>query len=464
MCTNSRLVYNKYIKRFVRVDCGHCVSCQQAKANKRAQRIRHNVSLGTTALSVTLTYKNDYVPYIDLNEVAEDNFVLVHRDKSIHYANNHRGGSNLHVSSGRTQLVELDDEFRPILLNPVHPLRYTSNKVGVVSYEDVQKFIKRLRINLQRIYNYDKKFSYYACTEYGRRSHRPHAHVLIFCPSSEEATFRSAIAKSWSFDDKSALPRFVEIAKNMASYLSGYVTKSAGAPYFFKTGKFRQKHSYSRGFGTMLHAFTLGQILQKIDNRDLSYIGRKIGDGGIPQDVNLPIPQYVISRFFPKFKGYSRIAPNSLFNVLLRPSKLSQYSRLLDYKHGEIRQIVTRLDNAFTRFHDESGLSRFDYCDYYIRAWQVHSMNVLKRFYTDLSDEPDWSQRYDNIDDFYINPSISPNLSEYFSTHSCSGVSDPNLFRLRQHKTSVLSSLAFKQEHQRLVTNEVMANGLNINV
>lgn len=464
MCTNSRLVFNKYIHRFVRVDCGHCVSCQQAKANKRAQRIRHNASLGTTALSVTLTYKNDFVPYINISEVAEDSFVLVHRDKSIYYANNHRGGSNLHVSTGRSDLVELDSEFRPSVLCPVHPLRFTSNKVGVVCYEDVQKFIKRLRINLKRNYNYDKKFSYYACTEYGSRSHRPHAHVLIFCPSSEEVTFRGAIAKSWSFDDKSALPRFCETAKNMASYLSGYVTKSAGSPDFFKTGKFRQKHSYSRGFGTMLHAFSLGQILQKIESRDLSYVGRKIGYGGIPEDVNLPIPEYVINRFFPKFKGCSRIAPDSLYDVLLRPAKLSAFSRFLDYNLGEIHQIVTRLDNAFLRFHDESGLSRYDYCDYYIRAWNVHNMNVLKRFYTDLSDERDWSQRYDNIDDYYINPSISPNLHDYFSRHPSSGICDPNLFRLRQNKSSVLTSLAFKQEHQRNVTNEVMAFGLNLNV
>lgn len=464
MCTNSRLVYNRYINRCVRVDCGHCVSCQQAKANKRAQRIRHNVSLGTTALSVTLTYKNDFIPYIDTSEVAEDSFVLVHRDNSIHYANNHCGGSSLHVSTGRTDLVELDADFRPALLHSVHLLRYTSNRIGVACYEDVQKFIKRLRINLKRIYNYDKKFSYYACTEYGRRSHRPHAHVLIFCPSTEETSFRGAIAKSWSFDDKSSLPRFCETAKNMASYLSGYVTKSAGSPDFFKTGRFRQKHSYSRGFGTMLHAFSLGQILQKIDNRDLSYVGKKIGYGGVPENVNLPIPEYVVNRYFPRFKGYSRIAPAEVYNILCRPQKLSAFSRQLDYQFGEIHSICTRLDNAFLRFHEQSGLSRYDFADYYIRAWRVHSMNVLKRFYTDLSDERDWSQRYDNIDDFYVNPSISPNLRDYFSSHPCSGVSNPNHFRLRQQKTLELTSLSFKQEHQRLVTNQVMANGLNINV
>ena len=466
MCTNSHLVFNKYIKRFVRVDCGHCVSCQQAKANKRAQRIRNNAAFGTTALSVTLTYSNDYVPYIKRDEVSTDNFVLLHRDNQIRYANNHSSGSSLFKSLGCTVLFELNDDFRPFTIDYVKNLKHLSGKVGVCLYSDVQKFIKRLRINLKRNYSYDKKFSYYACTEYGRVSHRPHAHILIFCPTTEESTFRSAITKSWSFDNKNALPRFCETAKNMSSYLSGYVTKSAGAPLFFKEGDFRQKHSYSRGFGSMLSAFSLAQILQKINDRDLSYFGRKIGLGGIPENVALPIPEYVISRFFPKFKGYTRIAPDAVYDIILRPQKLCQYSRILDYQEGDIKAIVTRLNNAYERFRSECGFDccRSDYAYYFQQSWHVHNMNVLKRFYTDLSEEKDWSQRYDNIDDYYLCPSISPNLQDYFQDRPPSRISNPNLFRLRQHKTAVLADLAHKYEHQKQVTNHVMAVGLNFNV
>ena len=78
MCTNTQLVYNKYIKRFVRVNCGHCPACQQAAANKRAARIRNNASYGTLPLSVTLTYSNDFVPHVKLDEVSSDEFILIH--------------------------------------------------------------------------------------------------------------------------------------------------------------------------------------------------------------------------------------------------------------------------------------------------------------------------------------------------------------------------------------------------
>lgn len=45
---------------------------------------------------------------------------------------------------------------------------------------DVQKFLKRLRIYLQRTYGKDKLIKYRYTAEYGKRTHRAHYHVLIF--------------------------------------------------------------------------------------------------------------------------------------------------------------------------------------------------------------------------------------------------------------------------------------------
>ena len=64
MCTHSKYVYNKYTRRKVLVPCGRCEACQQKKAALRANRIRNNVSNGYIALFITLTYKNEFVPYI----------------------------------------------------------------------------------------------------------------------------------------------------------------------------------------------------------------------------------------------------------------------------------------------------------------------------------------------------------------------------------------------------------------
>ena len=46
--------------------------------------------------------------------------------------------------------------------------------------EHMQKFMKRLRSNVQYQYKQDKKIRFYLAGEYGEKNHRPHYHVLIF--------------------------------------------------------------------------------------------------------------------------------------------------------------------------------------------------------------------------------------------------------------------------------------------
>ena len=46
MCTNQKRVFNKYTKRWMYVNCGHCPACLQQKASYRVQRIKNNDSNG----------------------------------------------------------------------------------------------------------------------------------------------------------------------------------------------------------------------------------------------------------------------------------------------------------------------------------------------------------------------------------------------------------------------------------
>lgn len=472
MCTSTRLVFNKYIKRFVRVNCGHCPACQQAAANKRAARIRNNASYGTLPLSVTLTYSNDFVPYINLDEVASDDFLLVHRNKTIHYANSHDSSRHrLFVKNGSTSLFELKDDFKPSVLDNVFPLRNMSDSVGLCIYSDAQKFIKRLRINLKRHYNYERKFSYYLCSEYGRKRHRPHFHILIFVPTEFEHVFRSAIAESWSYDDKRFLQRSIEVAKNMASYLSGYVNKSAGFSPLFTQGDFKQKHSYSRGFGTMLAAFSLGSILEKIEQRTLTYTGTTFKNGGVSELIDIPIPSYVINRHFPRFKGFSRLDADSAISLISEPQRLLEFVRGIDRYHlsdidytpDDLHEIYVSLDNAYHRYADVTGLDRVCYAHHFVQAWHVHAMDSLRSFYENKDHIP-VAHLYDNIDDFMVNPAISPNLESYFQSRGYPRELDPNRFTYRKQTSSRLADLFHKKESQRLTTNIVMADNLNLNV
>ena len=61
MCTNSRFIWNPYARKKILVKCGKCDACKQEKALARSTRIRNNVTSGTIALFITLTYTNDYL-------------------------------------------------------------------------------------------------------------------------------------------------------------------------------------------------------------------------------------------------------------------------------------------------------------------------------------------------------------------------------------------------------------------
>ena len=44
MCTNLRWIRNKYTDTRILVTCGHCKACLQEKANKRATRLKNEMS------------------------------------------------------------------------------------------------------------------------------------------------------------------------------------------------------------------------------------------------------------------------------------------------------------------------------------------------------------------------------------------------------------------------------------
>ena len=86
MCTRQKYIYNKYLHKSILVKCGKCEACQQEKAAHRASRIRNNCSFGLVPLFITLTYTNDYVPYLTFSELdSVSNCFGVHRSKTHRY-------------------------------------------------------------------------------------------------------------------------------------------------------------------------------------------------------------------------------------------------------------------------------------------------------------------------------------------------------------------------------------------
>lgn len=460
MCINSKYVYNSYIGRKVLVSCGKCPACQQQKANARTLRIRNHSKEGYFPLFVTLTYSNDFIPYVYKSDICSDDYELpVFRNCSARILK-----CGLVRKIFRPGIIDTIANPRfdksvdsPINFRSIPTLRRADGCVGVVYYKDVQNFMKRLRITLKRKYNYNEYISYFAVGEYGSTTKRPHFHMLLYIRKDTEKDVSSAIASCWSYGDMSRENKRIQIARDAASYVSSYVNCSSSLPKIFKTRSFRQKHASSKDFGVGLSAFSLDSLLQKADRQDMCYRKQILVDG-LPRVVALPIPKYVINRFFPRFKGDFRLAPDEIRELLRLPSeKLRQLQfdpRFRDdivYDDKTCISILTRLDNCYKKYHRLTGKSRFDYAYDYMRVWNARNTYVLKHSYDNVVDFKDF---YENISDYHFGIVRSLSLDDLDLTDF---QLNPNLRSDIVINTTNLLKLYEKKDKCKKVNNSVLS-------
>lgn len=477
MCTNTKIIYNRYVHKHIRVNCGHCPSCLQEKANARSSRIRSNIKQGEICLFVTLTYDNKYVPYIDINDLrfganfdvpirrhCQGRYIRYGSEYQQSFVNTKHSVEGFpidyipYLKFGRTD-VSSKSESRLYALKGL-----PSNQVGVCYFPDLQDFMKRFRQALTRNFHYYEKFTYFGCSEYGSHTQRPHFHLLLFCPACAEQIFRAAVHKAWPYASYDVTERGIEIARDCASYVASYVNSGHCLSQVLSTSFTRQKHSYSHGFGLGLDSFSLRAILEKIDRRDISY-SRRVKFNGVESHVTLPIPKYALSRFFPKFKGYSRLTPDTLYQLLHCFIGKSQHwnlvfsnpdARTVFYTREDIHSISVRLTHACEMFQNITGLSYMDFIRYYIDCWSIYSSNLLRRSLTS-SYIP--TEHYDNIvEAFEFHSESLSNLMLDFSLSRQHFVLNPNRYRDRSISSTLNEMNYMRKCKQKRITNMMMSS------
>lgn len=411
MCTNKRLIENVYTHKELFVNCGKCPACQQEKAAHRVARIKSTMSDGLDSCMISLTYARGCSPYVDRAEAykfahGELSQLNVYRDcgfRRVRCTSDYQIGYKKYI--GKRVLTTIDFVDKVSFANN-KDMAYEPNKISVSYYPDVQRFVARLRINLKRLYNYDKPIKTYICSEYGAKSNRTHFHLLCFFRKGDYETLRSAIIKSWPFSDLQKWDRAVEKCYRGASYVASYVNSGSDFSSFLKK-YFKPKHSYSKGFGMGNYQYSLFKILQNFDRGSLSY--RVLKDKyGLPTVLDVPIPAYVIHRYFPKFKGYNRISPVTLESVMHGVSNFcyDQTHELLArqalyWSMEDFNKISVRLNNAFARFKEQvvpDKYDNFDFKDYvslHHRIWSCWSATVLRLHLT--NEDIPLNEKYDNL-------------------------------------------------------------------
>ena len=505
MCINKKRYFNKWSHSWIYSDCGHCPACQQQKANRRTQRIKSAVYDGYVNLFVTLTYRNINIPYVLKNELqGNPGKINIYRDCSVRRV---RFGSDYQIIykyiREKTILRQVDC-FKYSIFPSVKDIRQLSklrgqgdsNKVGVLFFKDLQDFLKRLRVNAERHYNVTKPIYTFNCSEYGPSTQRPHFHLLISVPQENLAQLQSAIVESWPYDSRIKSAQSIQIARNVASYVSSYVNRGSSFPKFLDNQAFRPRHSFSKGYGLQNPAFSLESLLDAFGRQDLRYLV-SVGSSSSPARSVL-FPKFVCDRYFAKCYGYSRLSYDEIsqlctdvdgfFNTsdvvprmylktrVIYPAPSLEVSFTGDYQidfdriesvKRHIKRLRSRFCRDFVYYEDgkryvglpENVYSYQLFADYYYRFWNVYQSTLLKAQYESCNHDTSLYQYlFDNwkdVDEFGIRSDVSAfrTLQNY----------DPNLFPLNVSTTLSYTDLYFKKYKRRKLTNKVMhESGFNV--
>ena len=489
MCTNGRWIYNRFSKQKVWVRCGKCDACKQENAMKRTNRIRMHQRAGYICLFVTLTYTNDFVPYVLKSELTSSNFdVNVYRNACGRFVYSAKNGLRFKKQYGVTVLDSkyIDTSLRcDSSLFSLRPLKGLSkDHIGVCYYPDLQDFIKRLRINYERDYKKSLSFDYFACAEYGGMSYRPHFHLLLFIPSADETSARASILKAWPYADSRRTAQFIEVAKDASSYVASYVNGSFNNASCLSCDAFKQKHSQSKNLGVVLDLFRLSSLLDMVNRRDLHVYMQKKADGESCVTPML-IPQYVINRYFPKFKGMRWFTTDALRSILVEPQRLFEQvgnfeqdikinvfgnrhitikSRIdycfpnpcYDFGRFEIYHIAISLMNAQLRFMYETGLNAYDFAYYYINIWNLYDSTLLADSYSDVKQLSDFEEFYFNGNDLLFDVLHSPTL------HGVKVNPNPNTFHDLVLKTSNFNRIYQLKDKTKKVVNLALSQSYDV--
>lgn len=471
MCTNKRFVTNKYTGQRLLVDCGSCPACLQAKANKLTNRIRDHYCCGKRVMFLTLTYDRISCPFVDPKELANisaGDTINIYREYRVTHSRTKR---NKRVY-GRTLLgtVEYDGTgLNNALVTSYRPLKCLKHRpyVGVCYYKDFQNFFKRLRINLNRNYGFTDKIDFFGCSEMGAKTKRPHFHAVLFVPQSlnVEEVLRPAIVAAWPYASKYRTSVGLEYPrKDVSSYVASYINCFTSISCFHRS-HFPPKRSFSKCFGALGNNFTLASLLDMFDRGDFSFV-RKNSPFSKSSFLDV-VPARIVSRYFPKIKGYSRLSDTSLLDLITNYPRFLFYKNRLDYsdcpEKDDYAAAYVTLVRGYNNFCRERRfavdtpdvLKWTDYMFYYERLWSRYY--AFKKKFMDMQDNEraiPLTQRYTNINEVFCG-TIGDDGLKMVCANTANPVLDPNEFDDVVRSSAILERYFWQRDKQRKVTNMI---------
>lgn len=329
-CQNPRTVVNKYTHEPVVASCGRCPSCILRRSAVQTNLLTTYSAQFRYVYFITLTYAPCFLPTLEVSiietctdDIADVPCVPNIDDLDASDPNTYLFGfrsvsrsASVKLKSSTVERTFKDPEIR--FSYPMKPKDLLSilgkinhnvpNRIPYVCNRDLDLFLKRLRS-----YYPDEKLRYYAVSEYGPTSFRPHWHLLLFSNSERlSQTVCENVSKAWSYGRCDA-----SLSRGFAApYVASYVNSFVALPDFYTQMPklVRPKSFHSIGF-TESNLFPRKVQIAEIDEvTDKCLNGVRVERDGYFRTIKPSWP-YLL-RLFPRFSDSIRKLPSSVYQLL----------------------------------------------------------------------------------------------------------------------------------------------------
>ena len=329
-CQHPRTVVNKYTHESVVVPCGSCPSCLLRRSAIQTNLLTTYSAQFRYAYFVTLTYAPCFLPTLEVSviETCTDDIADVPCVPDINDLD--AGDPNTYLfgfcSVPRTASVKLktstvERTFKDPEVKFSYPMKSKDilsilekvkhdvpNRIPYICNRDLDLFLKRLRS-----YYPDEKLRYYAVSEYGPTSFRPHWHLLLLSNSERfSETICENVSKAWSYGRCDTTLSRGYAALYVASYLNSFVS----LPDFYTQMPkvVRPKSFHSIGF-TESNLFPRKVRIAEIDKvADKCLNGVVVERNGKFCTIKPSWP-YIL-RLFPRFSDTFRKSSSDVYQLL----------------------------------------------------------------------------------------------------------------------------------------------------
>lgn len=381
-CQHPRTVVNKYTHESVVVPCGCCPSCVLRRSAIQTNLLTTYSTQFRYVYFVTLTYAPCFLPTLEVSiiEVCSDDIADVPCVPNINNLDANDDNTYLFGfrSVPRTASVKVKNStVRRVFKDPKVKFSYPMkpkellsildkinhsipNRIPYVCNRDLDLFLKRLRS-----YYPDEKLRYYAVSEYGPTSFRPHWHLLLFSDSDRfSETICENVSKAWSYGRCDA-----SLSRGFAApYVASYVNSFVALPDFYTQMPkvVRPKSFHSIGF-TESNLFPRKVRVAEVDEvADKCLDGIRVERDGFFRVVR-PTWPYLL-RLFPRFSDSIRKSPSSIYQLL--SAAFTAPSRVICSGCADI---------GCDPFNESSKQSILSFCKQYLNYVDSYGKNITER-------------------------------------------------------------------------------------